>query len=559
MLHQQELAGQPISVVLLSGGSCNIGWLRRLLEAEFSYHISGAQIFPIDDYQQVVAKGLAIECARRFYTGAGDFSAVTYNPLYLKLDADHTGTQTPSFVPKGMVVPKNQPRGMLLSAAFPTNDLQSAPLRWKAKLERPPRYSLDYYFTRSLEEHTETEAFNVDNHTVFTPPNATFDSSVQVELSVVGQNSVRPRFIYKTGATGEDAVFVDGQPFFLDMTVKQESKSHAFLGLDFGTSNSSISYVTSQAVEIQRSRSNDVPWMGLAELSNTLPYPLADPLKRYLSQVDQHLLRSAAVEFIEAVLAVGAYISFLEYCLTKHGKSSQFSGFRQRSAGPLWGLIKNLHSHLKGRARISAPFQDLVLHEFDILERGVRFISDYKHQKTDASFNLHPIVVLLANTAGRAFSERRFGRFEHVQKKPFSKVNEGLFRHAHGCPPFTKLQLYRGQENYSEEQAFVQELATGHLLPLEPLVFVDRCPKHTLAEGAEPHWYIFDKYDEKSRTFSFKAIGYACSLEIAEGDSRSAYFEALRELYHCDPEIALVEGNEFADLDYERFGTKVGN
>jgi hypothetical protein len=101
---KEELGGQPISVVLLSGGSCNIGWLRRLLEADFSYQISGAQIFPIDDYQEVVAKGLAIECARRFYTGEGDFSAVTYNPLYLRLDSDGIGTQTLSFTPKGMVV-----------------------------------------------------------------------------------------------------------------------------------------------------------------------------------------------------------------------------------------------------------------------------------------------------------------------------------------------------------------------------------------------------------------------------------------------------------------------
>jgi hypothetical protein len=30
--------------------------------------------------------------------------------------------------------------------------------------------------------------------------------------SVTGQNSVRPRFIYKTGSAGEDAIFVEGQP-----------------------------------------------------------------------------------------------------------------------------------------------------------------------------------------------------------------------------------------------------------------------------------------------------------------------------------------------------------
>jgi hypothetical protein len=332
---------------------------------------------------------------------------------------------------------------MLLSAAFPTNELENTPLRWKVKLERPPHFSLDYYFTRSLEEKTESDSFNVDGHTAFTPPNAKFDSTIQVELAAMGQNSVRPRFIYKTGAAGEDAVFVDGQPFFLDMTVRQESKSQVFMGLDFGTSNSSISYVTRQAVEIQRTRSGDTPWMGLADLSNRLPFPMAEPLKRYLSQTDQTSLKFAAIEFVESVLAIAAYLSYFEYCLTKHSKSAQFSGSRQRSAGPLWGLLKSLHPYLKSRAKISNAFQDLVRHEFGVIEGTVNFISNYKHHKADEDFNIHPVVVLLANTAARAFADRRFGRFEHVQKKAFSKVNEGLFRYAHGSPPFMRMQAYR--------------------------------------------------------------------------------------------------------------------
>jgi hypothetical protein len=267
---KEELGGQPISVVLLSGGSCNIGWLRRLLDADFRYELSGAQMLPIDDYQQVVAKGLAIECARRFYTGEGDFSAVTYNPLYLRLNADNGGTRTPAFAPKGLVVPRNQPAGMLLSSAFPTEALQSSSLRWKVKLERPPHHSLDYYFTRSLEESPKADALNLESHTVYTPPNTKFDSTIQIDLSMSGQNSVKPKFIYKTGPSGEDAVVVEGHPFFLDMTVRQESKSQVFIGLDFGTSNTSVSYVSKEAVEIQSARSAETAWMGLAELSNVL-------------------------------------------------------------------------------------------------------------------------------------------------------------------------------------------------------------------------------------------------------------------------------------------------
>jgi hypothetical protein len=272
-----------------------------------------------------------------------------------------------------------------------------------------------------------------------------------------------------------------------------------------------------------------------------LPYPLAEPLKRYLSETDQRSLKSVGIEFIEAALALGAYTSFFESCLGRKNKAAQFSGFRQRSAGPLWGLIKNLAAQLKGRTQITTPYQDLLRHEFDLVEAAIKFVSDYKHHKTDESFNLHRVVIVLANTAVRAFSGWHLGRFEHVYKKQFSKVNEGLFRHASGCPPFMWLQMYHGKENYSPEQTFLQDHDTGRLLALEPLLFVDRCPKHTLTEGAEPHWYLFDKYDEKKDIFSFKAVGYSCSIDIGKSDSRVGIYESLKEFTAVRLEIEQNE------------------
>src|SRR5260370_36899102 len=86
-----ELAGAPISVVLLSGGSANIGWLKELIHYEFgnqALHV--ADVLPLSDYQEVVAKGLSVECTRRFYNETGEFSSVTKNRLclYLNFDVD---------------------------------------------------------------------------------------------------------------------------------------------------------------------------------------------------------------------------------------------------------------------------------------------------------------------------------------------------------------------------------------------------------------------------------------------------------------------------------------
>jgi molecular chaperone DnaK (HSP70) len=66
---KSELAGKEISIVLLSGGSANIRWMTLLLNRDFGKQLSGATVIELgENFQEIVAKGLAIECGRRFYT-----------------------------------------------------------------------------------------------------------------------------------------------------------------------------------------------------------------------------------------------------------------------------------------------------------------------------------------------------------------------------------------------------------------------------------------------------------------------------------------------------------
>ena len=74
------LDNSSLTVVLLSGGSANFGWLRELLIQDFPQHIGNVPFVQIADYQQVVAQGLAVDCAREFATGQSDFKGVTYKP-----------------------------------------------------------------------------------------------------------------------------------------------------------------------------------------------------------------------------------------------------------------------------------------------------------------------------------------------------------------------------------------------------------------------------------------------------------------------------------------------
>jgi hypothetical protein len=58
---------RPITVVLLSGGSSNIRWLKPLLERDVASALSEAEVLELsENFQEIVAKGLAVECARRF-------------------------------------------------------------------------------------------------------------------------------------------------------------------------------------------------------------------------------------------------------------------------------------------------------------------------------------------------------------------------------------------------------------------------------------------------------------------------------------------------------------
>ena len=144
---REELAGDSIHVVLLSGGSANIGWLRELIQRDFRDQLYPAHVLQLPDFQEVVSKGLAIECARRFYTDGGDFAGTTYNRLCLVLSPDGNRS-LPRFTPRteGLLKVANNPPGVLLPAASVLRNFVDTPVKWRIKMERKPSRQLDYWF-----------------------------------------------------------------------------------------------------------------------------------------------------------------------------------------------------------------------------------------------------------------------------------------------------------------------------------------------------------------------------------------------------------------------------
>jgi hypothetical protein len=176
---REVLEHNALNVVLLSGGSANLGWLRELLRRDFGEYLEGVPFVQIPDYQQVVAQGLAVNCAREFATGNSDFKGVTYNPLFLLLNADDSGCDPRSFATRSTELPDVRQRpGLLLPTASVLRSFVDQPMQWKVKLNRAPGRKLDYYFLQSSMDLGEVKNLqNVEETTIHTPPRTNFDAS----------------------------------------------------------------------------------------------------------------------------------------------------------------------------------------------------------------------------------------------------------------------------------------------------------------------------------------------------------------------------------------------
>ena len=353
---RDELGGKTISVVLLSGGSSNIRWLRYLIERELQDELHGAAVLELaTEFQEIVAKGLAVECARRYYNdGDSDFRAVTYNRLCLLLSPNSKGVEATRFRPSAEFAQHSDPEdGVLLPSSSSLRKQIGKALKWKTRLSAAPSQFLEYYFMRSSFDPQDLEnRHNIIETTIETPRGTKFGSSIEVELSVRDDGTASPKFIYgKSGDRGREVV-VEGQPFYMDMTfAAEESFGDTYLGFDFGTSTSAFSFVSNDHVEEITRRSGEKGWQEISELVQLLPYPISYPLASFLAETSEDGMEKWGRETLESMLMVASYICYAEGCAYAKGKaSSLFKGFEHRSAGPLWDLLKRCAAKVDGKA-----------------------------------------------------------------------------------------------------------------------------------------------------------------------------------------------------------------
>ena len=214
----------------------------------------------------------------------------------------------------------------------------------------------------------------------------------------------------------------------------------------------------------------------------------------------------------------------------------------KRSAGPLWGLLKDCLRHLKAEGFVSTAYQELLYPNFfDTIDMTVKQLANQKHDKLDTSnFDLRKPIEILANISQKVFSQNIFGFFENVQKEKFGTQYTGLFRHAHGNSlPFITRSKYQGEHSFSTDEPILYNMKTGTGLSLEPLLFWESCEKHK--ELGCGHCYIFDKQEKVETKFTFKAASYpSCSLEVTDNNKYSALGKKMLELQKCDMQVSLL-------------------
>jgi len=537
-----NLRGQPINLVLLSGGSANIGWLSELLRTEFVEELRSATFLPLEDYKEVVSKGLAVECARRFYseTATGDFESVIYNPLWLLVDVANTGIKPRKFQPLESALPdcSAQP-GLLIDAATSLEKLIDLPMNWKMRGTGSTPKNLKYYFLRTggEAEGTQTPAgvspeamLNFEENRLDAPPGKAFDSDLKVRLEIRSDGTACPTFIFKSpnNSDGEE-VKKTGKPFFIDMTAAQRVKHsphYAYVGLDFGTSNTSLSLVTQRTIQEMEDRSRHASWQELAELPGRLPHPLAEPLQSFVSEtLNKERAANSARQFVEAALTLAFVSGYLDHCIqmgeaSQSGTTKLLFDLRQNSPGPVWARIKELYlkpRHLKS-PRLSSAWSKLVetpvLGAIDLIVEQIAYVKHDKAKLDDIEW--HDTLHALGNIAANFAEETHFGFIENVDIDALSGEVVADFRLALGKPPFHRRLKLSLPKALPAKQSYLVHASTKMAVSLLPFYHFDN-KQHSMSYD-HGLLHTLDQVDARKKSLSYKNCFREPPVEILETD-----------------------------------------
>ena len=248
----------------------------------------------------------------------------------------------------------------------------------------------------------------------------------------------------------------------------------AYVGFDFGTSNSSVSYVEQQAVRVYTERASDKGWQELNELVNVLPFPAAYHLARFLGSTSEAEIEDRFGVAFESLLFSILALGFIDFRMTAEArKSSIFKQFTKGSAGPIWSVLRSILERKAKQALFLPKLSTLLeLRSRSAIDAAISAINDKKHHRASHYTGHREVLSTLGNALNGAMTGWRFGQFEDITKQGFSSKYTGIFRTAHGSHgPFVEIYEYEGSETFSNMEAVLVSPERGEVLRMSPLIF----------------------------------------------------------------------------------------
>jgi hypothetical protein len=284
-------------------------------------------------------------------------------------------------------------------------------------------------------------------------------------------------------------------------------------------------------------RSRSPGWRELTELLSDLPYPAAAPLARFISERDSERRVQRGREAAESLLTVGAYVVYLDLCARRSG-GGLFKGFTQRSAGPLWGLIRACIVGNEAKLDFAAALAPLTRPDnAEQIDLWIGALNSDKHGRRQA-MDWISFLGLLGNHVARVFENKRLGVFESVVAKRFHVGSyTGIFRVLHGSSQtFVDVYEYSGPHQLSDEMVYIVDPASGRALPLSPLYLwgLERNP-------ADPSVIDMHEYDTDRRSrFGYKSTQPSEGLEVAQDGDFVIIHQQLVEMRGKDQSCIIM-------------------
>jgi hypothetical protein len=476
---RNDLKSREITVTLVSGGSANIRWMHELLMRDFDDELHHAEPVPIShSFQEVVANGLAIECARRFYVPSSEFVSVTYNPikLYLRSDSSEFVKDKKFKSVEDTIDMSNAKGGDLIPSAQSLNYFFDKEIQWKFKL-KPPKYCLEYFFLRP-ESGDEFDCYNVAESRVFTDDNKHFDQNFSLQLTIKEDGTAYPKFIYckenqEFGGVGNEVV---GKPFYIDMTssIEGETTQSHYVGFDFGTSNSSLCLLSDAQISLIDARNKSSTWTGISNALSKLPYPVAFQVRKFISSQNQSETADKAREAFESCLAFMAYTAVAEVGVVANEQFGEgLKSYQHRSLGPIKALLEGALKALGNKAAYSYGYKEWFENNKTSLDQAIEDFNLHKHHKNNAEeINWQNHVELVVHPIAKAMENYYFGYCSTSEQLPFEDTQfEGVFILAQDNAPFVTTLRYKSERSINSALALLIDHQNGQALSMLPYLF----------------------------------------------------------------------------------------